>query len=166
MELTLPGEERVLSPDPKSSHTSQTPTNWGPKRRFRRSIPTRTVWKSQPHCLSANRLVIMQSTLPGEDNILSSNPNVFRTSTNPTDRGQNLPSFGRYRPAWYGNPNATGWSLIGSGSWSQCHRERIRFHPRSRNVSVPPQLRRTGVENSGRQGRYRPARCGHPNPTC
>ena len=42
------------------------------------------------------------------------------------------------------------------------HSEKIRSHPRVRNPSIRLQLGRTGDENGGPPGRYRPARCGNP----
>ena len=48
VEPAPPGEDKVISPDQKSVHTSTTPTNRGKKRWSAGSIPPRTVWKPQP----------------------------------------------------------------------------------------------------------------------
>ena len=69
--------------------------------------------------------------------------------------------------------------IIGWGSWSQRaarvaprdnvevppHPGRIRSHPRMINPSILLQLQQTGDENGNPAGRYRPTRCGNPNPT-
>ena len=47
--LAGPGEDRVLSRDQKYFHISTTPTTREQKQISPRSIPFRTVWKSQPH---------------------------------------------------------------------------------------------------------------------
>ena len=45
------------------------------------------------------------------------------------------------------------------------HPGRISYHPRVRNPSISLQLQLPGDENEDPPGRYRPARCGNPNPT-
>ena len=42
---------------------------------------------------------------------------------------------------------------------------RIRFYPRMRTPSISQQLQQPGDEKRDRPGRYRPTRCGNPNPT-
>ena len=82
-------------------------------------------------------------------------------------------------PARCGNPNHTGWLLIGLGSWSQRtarvaslanvevppHPARIGSHPRIINPSIQLQLQQTGDGNSEPRGRYHPGWYGKPNPT-
>ena len=57
-----PGEDNVLSPDDKLLNPSTTPTTRGRKRRSTGSIPTRRVWKPQPHWLVADWLRLMEPT--------------------------------------------------------------------------------------------------------
>ena len=116
---------------------------------------------------------------PGEDKVSSPDQQSFHTSTTPTHRGRKRRSPGRYRSARCGNPNPTGWLLMGWRSWSQHtarvapranvevspHPGRIIFHPRLRNSFTPLQLQHTGEENGDPPGRYRPARCGNAYPT-
>ena len=45
------------------------------------------------------------------------------------------------------------------------HPGRIVFYLRIRNPSMSLQLQQTGKKNADPPGRYRSARCGHPNPT-
>ena len=68
---------------------------------------------------------------------------------------------GLYRPARRGNPNPTGWSLIGWNLWSQWHSEKIGVHPWIILPSLELQLQRTGDGNSDPSDRYRPAQCGN-----
>ena len=69
----------------------------------------------------------------GEDRAPFPDHQSFHTSIIPTgDENGNPP--GRYRPAWCGSPNATGWLLIDRGLRSQ---RAARIFPRA-NVEIPP----------------------------
>ena len=116
-----PGEDKVLSPDDNSLHTSTTPTTWGRKQRSARSIPPRRVWKPQPHWLVADWLRLMEpargescpsgqrrgpATL-GMDGVSSSDYESFHISTNPTTQGRKRRSLGSMSPpkVWKPKPN-------------------------------------------------------------
>ena len=66
------------------------------------------------------------------------NPPISLRLQQPGDDNDDLP--GRYRPARCGNPNPTGWLLIGWGSWSQ----RAARVSRRDNVEVPTHPGRIG----------------------
>ena len=105
------------------------------------------------------------------------NPSIHLQLQLPGDENEDPP--GRYRRAGCGNPNPSGWLLIGWCIW--CQRaarvtplanvevpprpRRIRFYLRMRTHSIPLQLQQPGDEKRDRLVRYRPARCGNPNPT-
>ena len=55
-----PGEGNVQSPDQKTFHAYTTPSARKIKRRSHGSIPSRAVWKPQPHWLVADWLRLMQ----------------------------------------------------------------------------------------------------------
>ena len=94
------------------------------------------------------------SAAPREDKFPSPHQKPLLISKIITTRGRKRRSPGRYRPAWCGNSNPTGWLLIGRGSWSQRvarvaslaeaevprHPGRIGSHPWIRNRSISPQL--------------------------
>ena len=100
-----PGEDIVSSPGQNSFHTFTTPTAGGRKRRYAGPISSRTVWKPQSHWLSADWLVLTESTrgcpsgqhrgpvAPGEDNV-SSGSKYFQHFTTPTIRGRKCRSPG------------------------------------------------------------------------
>ena len=86
---------------------------------------------------------------------------------------------GRYLPERRGNLHATGGLLIGPGSRRQratrvaplakfedlSHPETICSHHQMRNPSALLNLQHPGGGNGDSPGRFRPARCGNPNPT-
>ena len=123
--------------------------------------PSRTVWKPQPRRPIADWLGLenkasatrgRQGPIPG-----SETPPYIYKSDNPLEHGD-LP--GRNRPARCGNPSHTGRSVTAHSG-----EDRIGFHPRIRNPSIPLQLRQLGDENNDPLGRNRPARCVNPSPT-
>ena len=152
----------------------------------------RKVWKTQPNWLVADWLRLMEPArgescpsgqrrgpaAPGEDKSSHRrirNPSISLQLQQPGDENADPP--GRYRPAGCGNPNPTGWLLIGWGSWSQRAARvappakvevapltgRLRSHPRIRNPSISLQFQQTGNQDGDPTGRYRPTRCGNPN---
>ena len=88
-------------------------------------------------------------------------------------------AVGLYRPERRGNLIATGCLLIGRGSWRQratrvsplanfeglSHRETICCHHQMRGSSTSLKFQHPGGGNGDPAGRFRPARCGNPNPT-
>ena len=167
-----PEEDRFLSPHQKSLHistTSTTPTTRGRQGRSPGSIPPRRVWKPQPHWVVADWLRLMEPArgkscpsgqrveVPPHPGRIISRPRIINLSISlqlqqPGDENADPP--GRYRPAGCGNPNPTGWLLIGWGSWSKRtarvaplaiddvppHTGRIRFYPRIINPPISIQL--------------------------
>ena len=113
---------------------------------------------------------------PGEDKFPSPDQKSIQTTHKPGDENGDPPV--RYRPARCGHPNPIGWLLIGWGSWSQRaarvalradvdvlpHPGRIGSHPRIKNPSKSLQFQQPRDENGDPPRRYRPARCGNPNP--
>ena len=83
----------------------------------------------------------------------------FRTSTTPTYRRRTWLSPGSIPPraVWKPQPGVRGAS-------AQRHPGGIWSHPRVGNPSIHLKLQQTGDENGDPPGRYRPARCGNPNP--
>ena len=119
--LAAPGDDRVLSPNQKSFHTSTTnANNVGSKMGIPGSILLRTVWKPPPHWLVADGLGIMEPAgvecclscqgrgcaAHGEVKVQSADQNSFLISTTSTNREQDGDPTGRYRPTQYGNPNS------------------------------------------------------------
>ena len=188
-----PGEDKLPSLCQKPFHISTTPTTRGRKIRSPGPIPPHTVWKPQLHWVIADWLGLMEPTrgescpsgnaeVPPHPGRISShprvsNPSIYIQLQRPGDQNPDPP--GRYLPAGCGNPNPTGWLLIGWGSWSQRaarvsswgnvevppHPERIGSHARIQNTSVHIQLQQPGDENEDLPGQCRPAGCGSPNPT-
>ena len=92
---------------------------------------------------------------------------------------ENADSPGRYRPARSGILNPTGYFVVGGGSWNAHgarvvprnnaevppHPRWIRSHLRVRNPSISLQFQQSEDENTDPTGRYRPRKCGNPNPT-
>ena len=74
-------------------------------------------------------------------------------------------SLSRYRTARCENPNHTGRSLIGWGSWGPCHPVKIGPHPRITNPSIILQLQQTEDENDGSPGSTPPCTVWNPQPT-
>ena len=84
-EPARPGEDQFPSPGQKSVHMSTAPTTRGRKRRSPGSIPSRSVWKPQPHWVITDWLGLMEPArgescpsgqrqgpaAPGEDNFTS-----------------------------------------------------------------------------------------------
>ena len=105
VEPTPPGKDKVPSPDHKSLHTSKNPTNRGQKRWCPGSIPPRTVWKPQPHCLIADWLGFVEPVPLGEDMPYSRirNTSIRLQLQRPGDENGDSP--GRCRPVRCGNPN-------------------------------------------------------------
>ena len=179
-------EDHVLSPDENSFHTPATPTTRGRKQWSPRSIPPRAAKKPQLHIRmligwsswsqrAARVATRANGEVPPNPGRISSPPRVRNHSTSvqlQLTRNENEDPPGRYRSAGGRNPNLTGWLLIGGGSWSQRaarvaplanvdippHSTRITFYPRMITTSILLQLQLPGDENSGRPGRYRPAR--------
>ena len=144
------------------------------------------MWKPQPHWLVADWLGLKElardesfpsgqrrgPATPGEDRALSPDQKSFHISTTnskkPGDDNGDPP--GRYRPARCGNPNHTGWLLMGWGSRSQRAVRvaspakievaplmgRLRSNPRIRNLSIFLQFQQTGHQDGDPTGRYRP----------
>ena len=87
------------------------------------------------------------------------NPSIPLQLQQTGDENRDRP--GRYLPARCGNPNPTGWLLIGWGLWNQRaarvasrasaevppHQGKISSHPRIRNPSISLQLHQPGDEN-------------------
>ena len=71
---------------------------------------------------------------PGEDKVPCQDQKYFHIPTTPTNRSRKRGSPDQYRPAMCGNPNATGWLLIG---WSSRSQRAARIVPRA-NVEDPP----------------------------
>ena len=135
-------------------------------------IPTRTVWKPHLHWLVADWPELMQPTrgeVAPRDNVeapphprsIGSHPRIRNLSISLQRQqigDENADPSGRYRLAWCGNPNPTGYLLIGRGSWSQrtakvaprdsvevpSHPGRIGSHPQLRNSSISLQLHHPG----------------------
>ena len=144
-----PGKDRVSFPDYKPFHIFTTPTTRGRKRRFPGSILPRWVWKPQPYWLVADWLGLVE---PARDECFPSGqrrgPGAHEEVRQNGHETADPP--GRYRSAWYGNPNPTGWLLIGWGSWSQLaarvaplanaevplHPGRVGSHPQITNFSI------------------------------
>ena len=123
-----PGDEKCFSPDDKSFHTPTTSTTRGRKRRTSGSIPPHTVWKPQPYWVIADWLELMEPArsencpsgqrrrpaAPGEDKFPSLYKEIFHIYTSQTTRERkNAIPPGGYRSAGCGNPNPSGWLLIG-----------------------------------------------------
>ena len=181
-----PGEDNFTSPGEKSFHISTTPTTRGRKRRSSGPVPPRKVWKPEPIWLVADWLRLIEPVpdesclsgqrrgpaAPGEDMVLFLDQKSFHISTtNFNHLGfENGNPPGRYCPARCGNPNHTGWLLIGWGSWSQRAARvaspakaevapltgRLMSHPRIRNLSISLQFQQTGNQDGDPTGRYRP----------
>ena len=124
-----PGEERVSSPDQNSFHISTTPINRGRNRRSPGSIPSRRVWKPQPHWVIADWLGLMEpargKSCPsgrgrglvahGEDKVPSPDQK-FSISLQLQEPGdQDGDPTSRYRPTRYGNPSS-GCTIVDWGS--------------------------------------------------
>ena len=108
------------------------------------------------------------------------NPYRRRTPLQPQKHGnENADAPGRYRSSSCGNPNHTGSLRIGWSSWSHraarvasrdnvevpTHPRKIGSHLRIINPPISLRLQQPGDDNDDLPGRYRPARCGNPNPT-
>ena len=105
------------------------------------------------------------------------NPSKSLQLQQPGDENGDHP--GRHRPARCGNSIPTGWLLVGWGSWSQHaargaprantafspHSGRIRSHHRTCCISILLNLRPPEEEIGDPTDKYRPVRCGDPNPT-
>lgn len=148
-----PRDSKVSCLDHKSSRTSATPTN-NPGTDLPGSIPPRSVWKSRPHGLIYDWLMLMESargescpteqrrgpSAPGNDIVPSTDQVFSHTSPTPTTRGQKQTSPGSIlcRKVWKSQPYRLTFDLAGAhhgasaprefplGTTPRCHRTRGR----------------------------------------
>ena len=188
-----PGDKRVSSSDQNPFHISTTPSTRKRKRRSPWSIPLRRLCKPQPNFLVAHRLRLIEagrveSCLSGQhrgpatprvDRVFPPDLSIFHLSSVSTTRDESADCPGRYphHKVWQPHPN---WlfghwlRLMGRARGKSCPSGQRRglaapeedtFSSRVRNPSISLQLQQSGDENTNPAGRYRPRRCGNPNPT-
>ena len=151
VEPAPPGEDNISCPDHNTFHAPKTPTNRGRKRWSPRPIPLRTVWSPQPGVRSSQRH-------PGQDKVSTPGQKSFYTSSTPTNWERK-----RWPPGLI--PPRTLWKPLNMRFIEPAPPGEDKVTSRIGTIFIPLQLQQTGDENGGPPGRYRPARCGNPNPT-